>query len=626
MIGEALHRQQAAEILREQPEHLRVVQLAHHVHLALDVAVVRRHLAAQAGGELAPVGRLGHQARVEQLVEQDGMAREVLRGPARRREQLHHAAERLRLFGEQREVGGAAGDGLEEFQGAGDRGLRMRGRGGRLQHARQQQVEALAALRGQLLVAAAGAEALQPVEQRCRLGKAARLEDRAARGGVAGAQPHRPEVVTGGRDAAAVAVGAREHRVEMPRHLQAMHVEALAERRPVGVGHARRDARAVVVAGRQLVGLRVLQILQPMLHLAQEDVRLREFAHRDRLEQAALGEAREHLERGPHLQRTVAPAADQLVRLGDEFDFANAARTELHVLGEIAAHHFLADLRMQRTHRADGAVVEILAVHERPNQRRELAHGGIVAAADHAALDPRIALPLAALRDEVLLQRVEARDQRARVAPRPQAHVDAEHAAVGGRLVEQRDDAPADAGEVLVIGDAARPGQVAFLGIDEHEVDVGGDVELASAQLAHADHQQRLRARALRYAALGVEARMRVRLRRGDCRLREIGHRAGDFRERRHAGQIARQRAQQDAGAQFAQHPREGGFVGGRLAGEERAHLRGGPCARARFEFGCEGGAGGDGAGRVPRPFLRLGEGHNSLSLKLNDTCPRRHG
>ena len=33
---------------------------------------------------------------------------------------------------------------------------------------------------------------------------------------------------------------------------------------------------------------------------------------------------------------------------------------------------------------------------------------------------------------------------------------------------------------------------LAVFGIDEDQVDVGGDVEFASAQLAHADHDQRL--------------------------------------------------------------------------------------------------------------------------------------
>jgi len=45
MIAEALDGQQPGEVLHEQAEHPGVVDLAHRVHLPLDVAVVRRHLA-----------------------------------------------------------------------------------------------------------------------------------------------------------------------------------------------------------------------------------------------------------------------------------------------------------------------------------------------------------------------------------------------------------------------------------------------------------------------------------------------------------------------------------------------------------------------------------------------------
>ena len=86
----------------------------------------------------------------------------------------------------------------------------------------------------------------------------------------------------------------------------------------------------------------------------------------------------------------------------------------------------------------------------------------------------------------------------AALAVRPQPHVDAEHVAVGGDVVERGDDAPAEAVEILAVGDDARARGLAFLGIDEHEVDVGRHVELAAAQLAHADHDELLRRAAVR--------------------------------------------------------------------------------------------------------------------------------
>ena len=44
MVGKALHREQAREVLRQQAEHLRLVRLAQDVHLPLGVPVGRAQL------------------------------------------------------------------------------------------------------------------------------------------------------------------------------------------------------------------------------------------------------------------------------------------------------------------------------------------------------------------------------------------------------------------------------------------------------------------------------------------------------------------------------------------------------------------------------------------------------
>src|SRR5882672_9578607 len=101
-------------------------------------------------------------------------------------------------------------------------------------------------------------------------------------------------------------------------------------------------------------------------------------------------------------------------------------------------------------------------------------------AAQGARLDPGIALPLAAVRHEILLQRIEARRQRATVAPGTQAHVDAEHEAVLGALAERRDQPLPESGVAL----QAVP-RSALVRMEKHQVDVGGHVQLAAAELAH---------------------------------------------------------------------------------------------------------------------------------------------
>ncbi len=170
------------------------------------------------------------------------------------------------------------------------------------------------------------------------------------------------------------------------------------------------------------------------------------------------------------LQAAVASAANQLEYLGDELDFADAAGAELDVVGHIAAGDFLADLRMQLTHRVDGAEIEILAEHERAGDRGQF----IVALAGHRSrLDPGVALPLAPLGDEIVLQHVEAGHQRSRVAVRSQPHVYAEHLAVAGHFGERADQLAAELGEELEIADRVRPVGIAIVGIGEDQVDVG---------------------------------------------------------------------------------------------------------------------------------------------------------
>ena len=119
----------------------------------------------------------------------------------------------------------------------------------------------------------------------------------------------------------------------------------------------------------------------------------------------------------------------------------------------------------------------------RPSSRPVLACG-IGAAVHDAGLDPGVALPFAALRDEIVFQRVERADQRPGVAVRPQAHVDAEDLAVGGDVAERLDDALAEAVEEVEILDALlRPRRIAVLRVDEDVIDIGRDVQLRPPSL-----------------------------------------------------------------------------------------------------------------------------------------------
>ncbi len=75
---------------------------------------------------------------------------------------------------------------------------------------------------------------------------------------------------------------------------------------------------------------------------------------------------------------------------------------------------------------------------------------------------------------------------------------------LGGDIMQRADDALSQPVEELAIGDGPGTGRFAFVGVDEDEVDVRRDVELAATQLAHADGDELLRQSVIRAAGFPV--------------------------------------------------------------------------------------------------------------------------
>src|SRR5690606_4313713 len=113
-----------------------------------------------------------------------------------------------------------------------------------------------------------------------------------------------------------------------------------------------------------------------------------------RLEMPALGEQREYAQDAALLQLELAPAADQLVRLPDELNLADAARAELHVVGEVAPHDLALDLCLHAAQLLEAAVIEVAPVHDRPQQRQQ-PRAVLTLPRHRPRLDQRIALPVA---------------------------------------------------------------------------------------------------------------------------------------------------------------------------------------------------------------------------------------
>jgi hypothetical protein len=231
-------------------------------------------------------------------------------------------------------------------------------------------------------------------------------------------------------------------------------------------------------------------------------------------------------------------------------------------------------------------------------------------ASERPRLDPGIALPLAALRVEVVLQHLEGADQRAGFAIGPQAHVHAEDLAVLGGVGDGVDQGTAESGEVFEVGNRPLPVGVAILGVDEDQVDVGGDIELAPAELAHSDHDHLLD------AAVGP-ARRAVAVDQPPAEDLDRAYH-GEFGDLRHAldhfaqggkaGQVAGSNAGIGALLELAQHLFQIG-LGHRLRGKPGRQFGGAYRLRERgFDFGCESGPGGQQAPQVTGCFRDIGK------------------
>lgn len=203
------------------------------------------------------------------------------------------------------------------------------------------------------------------------------------------------------------------------------------------------------------------------------------------------------------------------------------------------------------------------AVHEGHAQAFQLPRlQGAVAALEGAGghepgLEPGIALPFAALADQVVFQRVQAPGQRAGVAVRAQPQVGAEDLAVGVDLGQHRHHAARQAAIELMVADAARPVGLAFLAIEHDEVDIGRHVQLAAAQLAHAHDQHFLGqagGRVARHAVHGGQFGRYAAVGFGHRQIGQRRHGAHHFLQRRLAAQVARDQRAENAFAQLAQH------------------------------------------------------------------------
>ena len=239
------------------------------------------------------------------------------------------------------------------------------------------------------------------------------------------------------------------------------------------------------------MGLLVGEHLHAVFESAQEAIGIAQALHataRDKAELLARGQRRQQSARA---QRRFAATADQLHELDDEFDLADAARTELQMIGQILARDFGVDQRLHLAQAGERGVVEIAPEYERAQCVEQL-RARVAVAGDRARLDPCVAFPIAAFTLEILLHRSERKHQTPGLAEWTQAQIDAIDIAVGIAIGEQRDQRLTDAHVIRTRIERARSIAVAVLGEREHEIDIRREIEFAATELAEREHDQPL--------------------------------------------------------------------------------------------------------------------------------------
>ena len=469
-------------------QRLHLLEAAQRIHLRLGVARVGIQFLAQLGGELRPVGRAHQVLRRDQFVQQLRLPRDHLSSPWACRQQAYQLAQCRRIFGQQREIRGAPGNGLDERGEALQRDRRVGLAADDFERWRQQGVEPELRRFGQPCgVLAQGVERRQYAR---RVVVAGILQQRLGGVGVCGAAAH-------GGQRMAVLVGLRrsEYLLEMARDFIPMAVERCQHGRVVGEAHCLGEHGLRFGVVRQELGLRVVQVLDAVLQPAQEIVGGSEFLLRVGSHEAGLHQCVQHDQCWLLLQCGNLAATDELEHLRGEFDFADAARPQLDVVRHLATCDLAADLHVQVADRGEGAEIEVFAEHEGPHDLHQFV---VSAAGERARLDPGITLPRPPLRHQVVFQHRVAHRERAGFAPRAQPQVDTENIAVGGVLPQRGGELAPQADEEFVVGKRADRGGrivgrgVAFLRVEIDEIDVGRHVELKAAELAHADHDHLL--------------------------------------------------------------------------------------------------------------------------------------
>ena len=236
------------------------------------------------------------------------------------------------------------------------------------------------------------------------------------------------------------------------------------------------------------------------------------------------------------------------------------------MLGQRFAAHFRIDLALEVTQRIDAGKIHVAAIDE-GLQLLEQLRAQLQITGYGARLDQRIALPFAPVHLVVVLHRRKGHRRRAGLAEGPQPPVHPVDEALGGAGGEDAGEVLGDTREIAV--GVQRFGAVGFtaLAVAEDQVYVGGKIQLAAAQLAHADDHRldQITGTVARQSVLRLALLLAPDQRGLTAGLGQLAQVRQAFVQRREPGQIAQRDAQHFLIAAAAQGFHQARLVGRRL-------------------------------------------------------------
>ena len=251
------------------------------------------------------------------------------------------------------------------------------------------------------------------------------------------------------------------------------------------------EARQRVFVRRQALRLLIVHHLQAMLDGAQIGVGDAQVLDRVGGDPTVVMQLRQHVERARTTQLRSATAENELLRLNEKLDLADAAATELHVVAldldlGMAAHGV--DLPLHRMDVGNGGVIEIFA----PDERREIGDEPVAErqiAGNRTGLDERRALPVLPHRLVIGEGRRQRDGHGRRTGIRAQAQIDAQHIAVAGALLQNARQGLGDAHEERRRLDAFDQRRAIGI-VEDDEIDITRIIQLARAVLAERENDK----------------------------------------------------------------------------------------------------------------------------------------